>query len=66
LEEEDHAFTDSGTLVTNALQVVCDPEPVGETLHDEGVLFSKSSLMHTACLDLFVPRSHVERAISFM
>jgi IS1 family transposase len=28
--------------------------------------FSKSSLIHTACLDLFLQRYHVERAISFM
>ena len=28
--------------------------------------FSKSSLMHTACLDLFLHRYNLERAISFM
>jgi IS1 family transposase len=28
--------------------------------------FSQSTLMHAACLDLFVQRSNLERAISFM
>jgi IS1 family transposase len=28
--------------------------------------FAQPTLMHTACLDLFVPRSHLERAISFL
>jgi hypothetical protein len=37
-EKEDDALANSGAMISNAFEVVRDPEPVGHTLHDARIL----------------------------